>query len=166
MYTNLNKSCPKCGGLVRIKTVGEVCDSCGYATFDRYNNASTSISSDIKYCLICQKPLVKQEDGSFVCKDCDYTDHLYSKDEVTQLLEKMNKQIVADNQTEPFSNSPGLYGWICPKCGAVMSPYTDCCPNCTKRDFEITCSTSSTSPTHNYVEKIGWDVNNGFKSFN
>ena len=38
------------------------------------------------------------------------------------------------------TRSTGLYGWICPKCGAVMSPFTSFCPNCTKQNWEITCS--------------------------
>lgn len=44
---------------------------------------------------------------------------------------------------ESNNNPGGMYGWICPKCGAVMSPFTSFCPNCTKRNFEITCTTAS-----------------------
>ena len=141
----MNKSCSKCGGHVQVGLVGEVCDNCGYTTFERYNNVSTSISSDIRYCLNCHKPLARQENGSLVCKDCDYTELNYSTDEVTRLLKEINRLTAVDIKDEPSSISPSLYGWVCPKCGAVMSPYTDCCPNCIQRDFKITCSTSSTN---------------------
>lgn len=40
-------------------------------------------------------------------------------------------------------SSPGLYGWICPKCGAVLSPYISCCSNCTEHSFEITCTATA-----------------------
>jgi hypothetical protein len=38
------------------------------------------------------------------------------------------------------------YGWVCPVCGAVMSPYTFSCINCSGTDetyggkFEVTCN--------------------------
>ena len=31
---------------------------------------------------------------------------------------------------------------ICPKCGAVMSPFERCCIKCTQNSFEITYATS------------------------
>ena len=35
---------------------------------------------------------------------------------------------------------PSIYqqGWVCPKCGAVMSPSTDQCPNCRPKN-RFTC---------------------------
>ena len=30
-------------------------------------------------------------------------------------------------------------GWVCPKCGAVMSPDTKYCVNCTQINFTISC---------------------------
>ena len=36
------------------------------------------------------------------------------------------------------------YGWICPKCGAVLSPSTKECPYCTPH--KLTCGPSNGSP--------------------
>lgn len=38
-----------------------------------------------------------------------------------------------------------LMGWVCPKCGAVMSPFQPCCVKCS-RNFEITCGGTGTPP--------------------
>ena len=56
----------------------------------------------------------------------DYHVNIDKNEEVTKLLE--------DNKPE---STGGLMGWICPKCGAVMSPFQSCCVKCTN-NWEIT----------------------------
>ena len=56
-----------------------------------------------------------------------------TEQEFQQAMEKYDKFLI-DNQPEP---TVGLFGWICPKCGAVMSPYQSYCIKCSG-GFEIT----------------------------
>ena len=44
----------------------------------------------------------------------------------------------------------GQYGWICPKCGAVMSPYTAYCIKCSG-GFEFTWTTNTNTTGANYT---------------
>ena len=41
-------------------------------------------------------------------------------------------------------NAVTNYGWICPKCGAVLSPSTNECPYCTP--YKVTCGPNNGSP--------------------
>lgn len=75
-------------------------------------------------CPICGK---YTPDGG-VCSSCLKAHDLYEPN-VSYIKEK----------------STGLYGWICPKCGAVMSPFTSFCPNCTQQNWELTCTTNTNS---------------------
>lgn len=41
-------------------------------------------------------------------------------------------------------NAVTNYGWICPKCGAVLSPSTQECPHCTP--YKVICGTMGEPP--------------------
>lgn len=79
----------------------------------------------------------------------DYHVNIDKNAELGKLQEQYNK-FLEENQPEPVG---GLMGWICPKCGAVMSPYQNCCVKCT-RIGEITYDTGT--PIYG-SEKTGYE---------
>lgn len=68
------------------------------------------------------------------------TNDTYTPEEIHQKLS--NRQVTVDSNQAHIG---GLYGWICPKCGSVVSPFVSFCPNCTKHNFEITCSSENSN---------------------
>lgn len=48
-------------------------------------------------------------------------------------------------------------GWVCPKCGAVMSPRQQYCINCFNNNAKFTCSVT-TSPKSDSVTKGNYDI--------
>lgn len=56
-----------------------------------------------------------------------------------------DKEIQKVGSTIP--NSFGQQGWICPKCGAVLSPFTSFCPFCAPKETTVTTAGSYTIPS-------------------
>ena len=42
------------------------------------------------------------------------------------------------NDTQTFTNPTIMYGWVCPKCGSVWSPFTSQCGNCATSTISYT----------------------------
>ena len=104
-----------------------------------------------KSCPICGGPVKFDTAGQEICENCGYTlpsNISVTKTNITDNCKQEHCSFPECNHTCGYTgeeNVGGLYGWICPKCGAVMSPFTTCCPNCTKRNFEITCNTGGSN---------------------
>ena len=62
-----------------------------------------------------------------------------SNEEMLELMKKYNDFL---NTNKPEPQTGGLLGWICPKCGAVMSPYQSYCIKCSG-NWEFTYSTDT-----------------------
>ena len=62
--------------------------------------------------------------------------------ELYKQLQKFGGYINKSNKPDSTSTSALPMGWICPKCGAVMSPYQSYCIKCSG-NWEITYSTGT-----------------------
>lgn len=84
------------------------------------------------YCPKCGKLMKRNTDMiltslppqyQYECDNCGYI--LYSSS-------VRDTTITTNVDKNPFP-SVVYQGWICPICGTPISPYTDCCPICTKK---------------------------------
>lgn len=94
---------------------------------------STSTTAQFPDCPCnCGGKLISDCIGHKHCTVCNYEETITLGDPP-----KLFPDFDTKGTAEPY-----LYGWICPKCGAVMSPYTSFCPNCTQQhNFEISYDT-------------------------
>ena len=72
-------------------------------------------------------------DTKYICSGCGY--------EVKNTID-VNGIGMIGNFVPDYSVTN--YGWICPKCGAVLSPSTKECPYCTP--YKVTCGPNNGSP--------------------
>ena len=111
------------------------CLKCG-CLMERADN-NVYLSMPVKYLYKCPK-----------CGKLEFSSEVPCESEIK--IEGTNDDILNDMIKKTFDNKT-LYdapkgqiygqtyqqGWVCPKCGAVMSPNTNVCPFCSNRDITI-----------------------------
>lgn len=75
------------------------------------------------HCKNCGSIIQSTSSGAYTCNICGNIGNVLIDNTVNDHKDK---------------SSVLMTGWICPKCGAVMSPYQNYCINCTKIDISCT----------------------------
>lgn len=113
-------------------------------------------------CLKCGKEMRNLIGGNYICDDCGFAvnDLVYRGGPAT--LSNVPNPPIADNNMayqsvgdNPNYNPFAQQGWICPKCGAVLSPSTSYCPFCApKNRSTITSNKTTYNIDHTYHDSL------------
>ena len=98
--------------------LGEKCPKCG-GTHTEYDIANVLTSLPQQY--------------NARCKECFHTFYTYGPS--------------VPDCTKPYLIGDFNRGWICPKCGAAVSPSEKVCPVCSGNSWVITCGNTSNTVT-------------------
>lgn len=87
-------------------------------------------------CLTCNIEMIYEGNGNYKCPKCEKTINDLVYRGVTEIKD-FGFGIIKENQDMQFYKQ----GWVCPKCGAVMSPSQPYCLFCQSnniRDIQVT----------------------------
>lgn len=80
----------------------------------------------IKFCKKCGRQIADNTGGTKTkCDDCL----------ANEILSTWPENYEGEENSKFHNN----VGWVCPKCGSVMSPWQNTCVKCTTFNHEITC---------------------------
>ena len=82
-------------------------------------------------------------DAKYVCPGCGYEVKTTTDDNGMGMIRNFNDLVYREPIFQP-NDKVTNYGWICPKCGAVLSPSIQECPYCTPH--KVTCGPNNGSP--------------------